>query len=199
MNRYNVRPVRRLLSKVVSDHETLSYDETIFPQDFLRNIERPLLRFIDGKRGNKIQLTLTCDMERTDLSTGEMAETTEAHFRTLQTPVHGATDLQAMYEPMIAKMIESLVGYLKNGSGWRLRKVLKLTIKLSRNRPLRGSSYLPHPKGLNTSSLINIENKKDDLCFAWSILRLKCPIRRTGTQNILRTLKYILTNLTGTE
>ena len=98
MNRYNVTPVRRLLSNVVSDHEILSHDETISPQDFLRNIERPLLRFIDGKRGNKDQLTLTCEMERVDLSTGEISETTEAHFRTLQTPVHGATDLQSMYE-----------------------------------------------------------------------------------------------------
>ena len=128
MNRYNVRPARRLLSNVVSDHEILSHDETISPQDFLRDIKRPLLSFIDGKRGNKVQLTLTCEMQRVDLSTGEIAETTEAHFRTLQTPVHVATDLQAMYEPMIAKMLEALAGYLKNGSGWRLRKVLKLTI-----------------------------------------------------------------------
>ena len=111
MNRYNVRPARRLLSNVVSDHEILSHDETISPQDFLRDIKRPLLSFIDGKRGNKVQLTLTCEMQRVDLSTGEIAETTEAHFRTLQTPVHVATDLQAMYEPMIAKMLEALAGY----------------------------------------------------------------------------------------
>ena len=116
-------------------------------------------------------------MERVDLSTGEISETTEAHFRTLQTPVHGATDLQAMYEPMIAKMLESFAGYLKNGSGWRLRKVL------SRNRPLKGSSYLPHPEGLNTRSLINIENTDDDLCFPYSVLRLKYPREKTPQRN----------------
>ena len=176
-NEYEVRGRRRLLSNVVPDHEILSHDETISPQDFLRNIERPLLSFIDGKRGNKVQLTLTCKMERADLSTGEIAETTEAHFRALQTPVHGATDLQAMYKPMIAKMLEALARYLKNDSGWRLKKVLKLTIKLSRNDPLRGSSYLPYPECLKGKrSLINIENKKDDFCFIWSILRLRYPI-----------------------
>ena len=156
----------------MSDHGVLSHDETISSQDFLRDIEQSLFRYINGKRGNKVQLTLSCEMERVDLATEEIAETTEAHFRTLQTPVHGATDLQAMYGPMKEKMLEALAGYLKNGSGWRLRKVLKLTIKLSKNDPLRGSSYLPHPEGLNTKSLINIRNKKDDLCFAWSILRL---------------------------
>ena len=158
MNRYNATPVRRLLSNIVTDHEILSHDETISPQDFLRDIERPLLRFIDERRGNKVELIFTCEMQRVDLSTGEIAETTEAHFRTLQTSVHETTDLRAMYEPMILKMLESHANYLKNGSGWRLKKVLKLTIKLSRKRPLRGSSYLPHPEGLNTRSLINIEN-----------------------------------------
>ena len=191
MNAYNVASVRRLLSNIISYHEILSHDETISPQDFLRDIEQPLLRFINGKRENKVQLTLTCEMERVDLSTGEISETTEAHFRTLQTPVHGATDLQAMYGPMKEKMLEALTGYLKNGSGWRLKKVLRLTIKLSRNRPLGGSSYLPHPKGFNTSSLINIENKKDDLCFAWSILRLKYPIadKKNGNPKYIKDLK----------
>ena len=191
MNRYNVTPVRRLLSNIVSDHEILSHDETISPQVFLRDIERPLLRFIDGRRGNKVELILTCEMQRVDLSTGEIAETTEAHFRTLQTAVHEATDLNSMYETMKAKMVESFANYLRNGSGWRLKKVLKLTIKLSRNRPLRGSSYLPHPKGLNTRSLINIENKTDDLCFAWSILRLKYPIadKKNGNPKYIKDLK----------
>ena len=115
-------------------------------------------------------------MERIDLATGEINETEEAYFRTLQVPVHGATDLGGMYETMKTKMLESFSNYLRNGSGWRLRKVLKLNIKLSRNRPLRGSSYLPHPKGLKTRSLINIENKTDNLCFSWSILRLEYPI-----------------------
>ena len=58
MNRYNVTSVRRLLSNVVSDHEILSHDETISPQDFLRDIERPLLRFIDGKEATKFNLLL---------------------------------------------------------------------------------------------------------------------------------------------
>ena len=191
MNRYNVTPVRRLLSNIVSDHEILSHDETISPQDFLRDIEISLLRFIDGKRGNKVQLTLTCEMDRVDLATGEINETTEAYFRTLQTSVHGATDLQGMYETMKSKMLESFANYLKNGSGWRLKKVLKITIKLPQDDPLRGSSYLPHPKGLNTKSLINIENKKDDLCFAWSIFRLKNTItdKKSGNPKYIKDLK----------
>ena len=172
---YEVTPVRRLLSNIVSDYEVLSHDETISPQDFLQDIGEVVMRFIDGKRGNKVYLVLVCNMERADLATGEINETDEAHFRTLQVPVYEATDLEGMYETMKAKMLESFSNYLRNGSGWRLRRVLRLTIRLSRNRALRGSSYLPHPKGLKTRSLINIQNKKDNYCLVYSILRHKYP------------------------
>ena len=172
VNNYEVTPARRLLSNIVSDHEILSHDETISPQDFLRNIEDTLLGFIDERRGNEVQLTLVCEMKGVDLTTGEINETKEAYFRTLQVAVYEATDLRCMYETMKTRMLESFANYLRNGSGWRLRKVLKLVIKLSRNRPLRGSSYLPHPRGLTTRSLINIENTDDDLYFPYSVLRL---------------------------
>ena len=175
---YEVIPVRRLLSNIVSDYEVLSHDELISPQDFLRDIEKPVMRFIDGRRGNKVHLVLVCEMERADLSTGAIEETEEAYFRTLQVPVYGATDLEGMYETMKTKMLESFSNYLRNGNGWRPRRVLRLTIRLSRNRALRGSSYLPHPKGLKTQSLINIKNKKDNLCFPWSILRHKYPKKK---------------------
>ena len=63
VNNYEVTPARRLLSNIVSDHEIFSHDETISPQDFLRNIEDTLLGFIDKKRGNKVQLTLVCEIK----------------------------------------------------------------------------------------------------------------------------------------
>ena len=190
MNRYNVTPVRRLLSNIVLDNEVLPHDETISPQDFLQDIGEVVMRFIDGRRGNKVYLVLVCNMERADLATGEINETDEAHFRTLQVPVYEATDLEGMYQTMKAKMLESFSNYLRNGSGGRLRKVLKLDIRLSRNRVLGGSSYLPHPKGLKTQSLINIENKKDNLSFFRSILRHKYPINdKDGNPKYIKDLK----------
>ena len=111
--------------------------------------------------------------------TGLIEQTDNTHFSTLQTPVYGVTDLRSMYGTMKEKMIEDFSKYLRNGSGWRLRKVLKLTIKLSRNRPLRGSSYLPLPEGLKGKrSIINIKNKTDDLCFAWMVLRQTYPKKK---------------------
>ena len=99
-------------------------------------------------------------------------QTSESFFRTFQEPVYSSTDLEAMYERMVAKMLESFSAYLKKGSGWMLKRVLRLDITFSKNKPVKGSSYIPLPKGLKGSrSLIDVKNEKDNRCFQWSILR----------------------------
>ena len=115
---YEVRERRRLLSNVVSHHGVLARNETISPQDFLREIRRTVISFIGRRPENKVHLVLVCEMERMNPVTGEIAETVESFFRTLQEPVYDSTDLETMYERMVAKMLETFSTYLRNGSGW---------------------------------------------------------------------------------
>ena len=111
-------------------------------------------------------------MERTNPATGEVVQTRESYFRSFQELVYGSPDLETMYERMSAKMFEAFSTFKKNGSGWTLKRVIKLDITFSKNKPLKGSSYIPLPKGLKGSNcLINVKNEKDNYCFAWSILR----------------------------
>lgn len=51
---YEVTPVRRLLSNIVLDFEVLSHDELISPQDFLRDISEPVVRFISEKKRSQV-------------------------------------------------------------------------------------------------------------------------------------------------
>ena len=169
---YEVRERRRLLSNAVSHHEVLPRDETISPQDFLGEIRRTVISFIRGRPENKVNLVLVCEMERIISVTGEVEETVMSSFRTLQEPVYNSTDLETMYERMTAKMLESFSEYLRNGSGWMFKRVITLDITFSRNRPVRGSSYIPLPEDLKkTKSLINVQNKKDHYCYKWTIIR----------------------------
>ena len=132
---YEVTPVRRLLSNVISHHEVLPQNETISPQDFLRDISGTVISFIRERPENKVRLVLVCEIERVNSATGEVVERTESFFSTLQEPVYRSTDLETMYERMVAKMLETFSAYLKNGSGWMLKRVLRLNITLSKNRP----------------------------------------------------------------
>ena len=191
MNGYDVIPARRLLSNIVMNLDILSYDDTISPKDFLGDIRPTVVHFFGEKTGHKVMLTLRCIMDRVNVATGEIEQTDVAYFNTLQVPVYRATDLESMYDTMSAKMIEEFVKNLRNGSGWRLKKVKGLHIKLSRNRTLKGSLYLTHPKGLKTRLPINIKKRKDDLCLAWSILRLMYTIddKKNGNPKYIKDLK----------
>ena len=66
---------------------------------------------------------------------------------------------------MVSKILESFSAYLKKGSGWTLKRVVRLNITRGRNKPFKGSSKIPLPEGLRgTKKLINMANK-DDQCF----------------------------------
>ena len=123
-------------------------------------------------------------MVRTDPVTGRIVTVERSAFRSLQEPVYDSTDLEAMYERVVAKILESFSAFLRNGSGWMFKRIIKLEITFSRNRPVRGSSYIPLPEGLRkTGSLINVQNKKDHYCFKWAILRHIHP-RKENLQRI---------------
>ena len=197
---YEVTPVRRLLSNVISHHTVLSHDMTINPQNFLRDIRGTVIPFIRERPENKVCLILVCEMERTNPATGEVVQTEESYFRTLQEPVYSSTDLETMYERMSTKMLEAFSAYLKNGSRWTLKRVLKLNITFSKNKPVKGSSYILLPKGLRgTGCLINVQNKKDHYCFVWSILRELHP--RENNKHRIEDLKEYFNelNLDGIE
>ena len=86
----------------------------------------------------------------------------------MQEAVYDATDLEELYEKMVSKILESFSAYLKKGSGWTLKRVVRLNITRARNKPLKGSSKIPLPEGLRgTKKLINMANK-DDQCFKWA-------------------------------
>ena len=71
---------------------------------------------------------------------------------------------------LIQKMSESLESYLRNSSGWNIRKVINLIIHSVIYSPIKGSSYIKLPTSLARSRcIINIKNE-DQKCFLWSIL-----------------------------
>ena len=92
--------------------------------------------------------------------------------------VYEGTDLQEVYERMKTKILESFSSYLKNGSGWVLKKVVRLDITLSKFKPMRGSSYIPLPNAVrNKNAVINVKNK-DDECFKWAATRALNPVEK---------------------
>lgn len=168
---FTVKERKRLLNKVIAHYYIESRNEVTSPTDFLNNVRKVMIAFLNENRQNKVQLRLICTMIRIDAATGKVTNEEQASFNSKQKSVFESTDLEAVYVRMIGKMLESFTSYLKNGSGWVLKKVLRVDITLNKLKPLRGSSYMEIPKSIEKrKALINMQNK-DNQCFKWSIVR----------------------------
>lgn len=75
------------------------------------------------------------------------------------------------FHAMIEQMMNNLVNFASNGSGWILEKILEGELKLASFSPIKGSSYLALPADLNSeASLLNIRNIGDHKCFLYSFV-----------------------------
>ena len=165
---------RRLLGNTIAHYEIQNH-ANLTPTDFL-NATRPIVTdFFRRNPGNKFQLTLNFIVVKVDAA-GNVVEEEDTGRSSRQEIVHPSTDVGEAYDQMKDKIIESFATFLQNGSGWRLKRVVKLLITKSRLNELRGSSHIPLPKKIaNRKALINMENK-DDKCFKWAVTRALNPV-----------------------
>ena len=105
--------------------------------------------------------------------------TDEAHFRSMCRWLFNEFEYDDLYDEMSDRVLESFAQYQKNGSGWTLKSVEHLDVRVLKNKPLKGSSYIPLPKKLkNKGAVINMDND-DNMCFKWSVTRALNPVKKT--------------------
>ena len=173
---FTIEERRRLLNKVVIHYYIESKDEVTSPLDFLNKVRTTTINFLKEKPKNKVQISLIWEMSKLDPATGNIISEELSSFNSKQESVFNSTDLEIMYERMITKVLEAFSTYLKNGSGWTLKRVVRLDITLSKLNPVKGSSYTGLSKSLKTrKALINMKND-DQACFKWAVTRALNPI-----------------------
>ena len=179
---------RRLLGNNVIGHHAIHSMGNTSPTDFLDYVRDVVIRFLGKNPPNKVQISLICVMVRVIPATGKVTSEEQASFNSRQESIFESTNLEEVYERMVAKMLEAFATYLRNGSGWMLKKVVRLDITLSRLRPLRGSSHMELPKRISKrKALINMQNL-DKFCFKWAVTRALNPVGK-DPQRITKKLR----------
>ena len=118
-------------------------------------------------------------MEKPDPS-GKKPVVKEAHFGDKTTTKLSDDDVSKMYYDASEKILESMAKYQKEGSGWRLKKVLRLEIHTTEYNPVGGSSHIPLPEKLKgRRAIINMKNE-DNECFKWSVTRALNPVDKNS-------------------
>ena len=75
-------------------------------------------------------------------------------------------------DEMEQEVIDKMENYNKRGSNWVFKRVIRLDLNFARWNPLRGSAWIPLPAKLaNKKAVINMINRKDEMCFKWCITR----------------------------
>ena len=139
---------------------------------FFGNIREQVRSFLQSRAnsvgGIKYNLCVQVEMQRDD---GEDSSIAAPYFRSRTYMALSLDDLHDhdLNEAM-QKMYASLEKYMREGSGWYVKKVIKLEIHTVIYKPLSGSMRIALPTSLALSgSLLNIQNS-DDRCFLYCVL-----------------------------
>lgn len=161
-----------LRNGVVNRYLTPSGSERYDALAFFANIRDRLRDFLHSRLhvlgGIKWNVCLHVEMQRDD---GPETVVTSPCFRSLTYAALSADDInEHNLNEAMQKMYASLDTFMKEGSSWFIKKVLKLEIHTVVYKPLRGASYLQLPKSLALSgSILNIQNN-DNKCFLYCLL-----------------------------
>ena len=144
------------------------------PESFMADVKRSVINFLGKNRRTKVKLILRCNMEKNNISTGEViAHKTSFHSKP-EVNLEG-TDVDDLYNTMADRVLEAMATFQRDGSNWTFKSIICLEIHTVVYEPLKGNSYIPLPPKLaQKKAIINMKNE-DDKCFTWSVLRALNP------------------------
>src|SRR6218665_3105774 len=125
--------MRRLLKDLLNNTRSIELVESmpLTPFDHIVNL-------LSENRQTKINLVLTCAMERVDIQTGE-EESANIPFVSKNEVILDATDINEiyMYSNAISRMPETMANFQMRGSNWKFMAVVKLDVNTVTYKPLK--------------------------------------------------------------
>ena len=149
------------------------------PKTFFQKTRNMLIKFFQENQNTKMKMILICQMQKTDLTTGETIEI-EADFHSDIEINIAEKDKNKLLDKMIARIEEVLANFQQSGSNWVFQEIQRLEIHFANWQPLGGSTFIPLPAKLkNKKAVINPKNE-DNQCFKWCVVRALNPVKKNS-------------------
>ena len=115
-----------------------------------------------------MQLSARVKLEKPALEDEDATDLT-IHVNSKMETMHlGGRLTENAFFTMLDQMLSSLFSFTSHGSGWMLKDINGLYVKLVSYVPIRGSSNPALPSDLRSMNcLLNIRNREDDNCFLY--------------------------------
>ena len=171
-----ITDIKHAHGKTVSEY-TIPVTASLTHKQVLSLSKEEVLKLIDSlKKPIKVQIRLECIMEKTDPITGEV--TTDTYYPSSFTSgIFPTTNTSEQYDEATEKISKDISEYQKNGSGWTLKKIVKMIIKVTKYQIVRGAGFSELPKFITSKkTVINIKNE-DDMCFKYAVTRALHPVK----------------------
>ena len=129
------------------------------PKRFFQKTRDLLIKIFKENKNTKTKMIFICQMQRTDLKTGETIEV-DADFHSEIEINIAETDENKLLDKMIARIEEVLANFQQSGSNWVFQRIIRLEIHFANWKPIRGSTFIPLPAKIkNKKAVINIKNE----------------------------------------
>lgn len=150
------------------------------PESFLLSlldlIQDIIVEYLPRWGNMKMNLLLECTFTKLKLEKGIEGQTVEdeelidANFKTKNEVLSSTTDILDYLLRSFERIIEELDSFESKGSGWALKSIDGLLIRLTKYSPLSASCNFPLPENIiKSKSIISVKNN-DNLCFKYAIL-----------------------------
>ena len=162
-----------------SEKYTIEGKPGVIPWDYVGEKADQIKYFLRNYRNIKVRMILVCLMERQVVNSSKKSkiiyEQNNAYFQSQRKINLEKTEVKDILKEMIKEILNTLSIYLKNGSGWYFKEVIRLEVHIVEYKAMKGGSYIPLPNFImRKKAIINMENG-DNKCFLWSILRYLHP------------------------
>ena len=149
------------------------------PKTFFQKTKNILIKIFKENKNTKTKMIFVCQMQRTDLKTGETIEI-DADFHSEIEKNLAETDENKLLDKMIARIAEVLANFQQSGSNWVFQQIIRLEIHFANWQPLGGSTFIPLPAKIkNKKAVINPKNE-DNQCFKRCVVRALNPVKKNS-------------------
>ena len=130
-------------------------------------VEKQLKEELKKEKSLKVEMAVTVNMAR---RSDDEIISTRPSFRSGIQHFNSSTNIPETFETMKQKIIESFATYTSGGSGWVFQSIENLLLKIDKNIPLNGGSYIDLPAAIKTKKAVITVQNKDNRCFEYAIL-----------------------------
>ena len=111
-----------------------------------------LEKILKEEKGYKVNVTLDITLKKKKIEDGEeFYEFKNVYFNSKTFTITNIDQILYELDQSSEVVLNRIASWISEGSDWTIEKILSHYVNVSKDAPLRGSSYIPLPKELRNS------------------------------------------------